>query len=261
MSPYFSLFTSMKGCALLNEFLDKLYQNFIYQDRWTWLLQGLGTTLAVTACAVLVGVALGFLVALTRTTNDKVWAHEHPRTFGAKIAHFFKRFLNTLASLYLTIIRGTPILVQLMIINFGIFSAASVDKFFVAVIGFGINSGAYVAEIFRGGIMSVDSGQMEAGRSLGLSYKTTMWKIVMPQAVKNVLPALGNEFITLLKETSVAYVIALPELTRAGDLIRSRTFDPFIPMLAVAAIYLVVVIILTKLLKVLERRLAKSDRG
>lgn len=245
----------------MNDFLDKLYQNFIYQDRWTWLLQGLGTTLAVTACAVLVGVALGFLVALTRTTNDKVWKYEHPKTIGGKIGHFFKRFLNMLASLYLTIIRGTPILVQLMIINFGIFSAVNVDKFFVAVVGFGINSGAYVAEIFRSGIMSVDSGQMEAGRSLGLSYRTAMWKIIMPQAIKNVLPALGNEFITLLKETSVAYVIALPELTRAGDLIRSRTFEPFIPMLAVAAIYLIVVIILTKLLKMLERRLAKSDRG
>lgn len=258
-APIFPIINK-KGCALLNDFFDRFYQNFIYQDRWLWLVKGLGITLAVTACAVLIGVALGFLVALVRTTHDKIWKMETPVTVGDKVSHFFKKLLNALASLYLTVIRGTPILVQLMIINFGIFAAVNVDKFFVAVIGFGINSGAYVAEIFRSGIMSVDNGQTEAGRSLGLSYKTTMWKIVMPQAIKNILPALGNEFITLLKETSVAYVIALPELTRAGDLIRSRTFDVFMPMIAVALIYLIMVILLTKLLRIFERRLAKSDR-
>lgn len=244
----------------MNNFVNRFYQNFIYQDRWLWLVNGLGITLAVTACAVLIGVVLGFLLALIRTTHDKMWAQEVPVTFGEKVLHLLKKLLNGFANLYLTVIRGTPILVQLMIINFGIFAAIDVNKFLVAIIGFGINSGAYVAEIFRSGIMSVDNGQTEAGRSLGLSYNTTMWKIVMPQAVKNILPALGNEFITLLKETSVAYVIALPELTRAGDLIRSRTFDIFMPMIAVALIYLVMVVILTKLLKLLERRLAKSDR-
>ena len=165
------------------------------------------------------------------------------------------------AKLYITVIRGTPVVVQLLIINFVIFSSVFVDTVLVAIIAFGLNSAAYVAEVFRSGIMSIDAGQMEAGRSLGLTYNQTMWRIIMPQAVKNVLPALGNEMITLLKETSVAGYIALQDLTKGGDIIRSRTYSAFLPLLAVAAIYLVLVLILQALVGRLERRLAKSDRN
>ena len=169
-----------------------------------------------------------------------------------KIADFFCR-------LYLTVIRGTPVVVQLLIIYFVIFGSVDIDKIIVAVIAFGINSGAYVAEIIRGGIMSIDKGQTEAGRSLGLSYSQTMNYIIIPQAFKNVLPALGNEFIVLLKETSVAGYIALHDLTKGGDIIRSQTYDAFLPLAAVAAIYLVVVICLSKLLGILERKLKRNE--
>ena len=162
--------------------------------------------------------------------------------------------------MYLTVIRGTPVLVQLLIIYFVIFSSVRIDKSFVAIVAFGINSGAYVAEIVRGGIMSIDQGQFEAGRSLGFSFTQTMVLIILPQTFKNVLPALGNEFIVLLKETSVAGYIALEDLTKGGDIIRSRTYSAFFPLLAVAAIYLVIVIILSRLLKLLERRLRSSEK-
>ena len=167
--------------------------------------------------------------------------------------------MNMICKLYLTIIRGTPVVVQLLIIYFVIFGAVNVDKVLVAVIAFGINSGAYVAEIIRGGIMSIDRGQMEAGRSLGLSYRQTMEQVILPQAFKNVLPALGNEFIVLLKETSVAGYIALQDLTKAGDIIRSQTYDAFLPLIVVALIYLVVVMCLTSLLSRLEKRLKKNE--
>ena len=168
--------------------------------------------------------------------------------------------LNALCKLYLTVIRGTPVVVQLLIIYFVIFgSARDISKVAVAVMAFGFNSGAYVAEIFRSGIMSVDSGQFEAGRSLGFNYVQTMRYIIMPQAFKNVLPALCNEFIVLLKETSVSGYIALQDLTKGGDIIRSRTYDALMPLLAVAAIYLTMVIIFTKLVNILERRLRSSD--
>jgi len=170
------------------------------------------------------------------------------------------KVLNFLCHIYLTVVRGTPVVVQLLIIYFVIFGSVDVSKVLVAIVAFGVNSGAYVAEIIRSGIMAVDSGQMEAGRSLGLSYGTTMRSVILPQAFKNVLPALGNEFIVLLKETSVCGYIALQDLTKGGDIIRSQTYDAFLPLIAVALTYLVVVVCLSQLLKKLENSLKKNER-
>ena len=229
----------------LIKFSEDFKQNFIDDNRWKYILNGLGVTLRVTLFAVLIGIAIGFIVAIIRSTYEK--------TGKLKILNFF-------ANIYLTVIRGTPVVVQLLIIYFVIFGSVRIDKVLVAVIAFGINSGAYVAEIVRGGIMSIDPGQMEAGRSLGFNYIQTMWHIIIPQAFKNVLPALGNEFIVLLKETSVAGYIALEDLTKGGDIIRSQTYSPFMPLLTVAAIYLAIVMLLSFLLKQLERRLRNSER-
>lgn len=226
------------------DFKDKFITNFISEDRWKYILDGLGVTLQVTFFAVLMGIVLGLLIAIIRSTHDK--------TGKLKV-------LNAICQLYLTIIRGTPVVVQLLIIYFVIFGSVDISKVVVAVLAFGINSGAYVAEIFRSGIMSIDKGQFEAGRSLGFNYAQTMIYIIMPQAFKNVLPALGNEFIVLLKETSVSGYIALQDLTKGGDIIRSRTYNAFMPLLAVAVIYLVLVMIFTKLVNALERRLRNSD--
>ncbi len=230
---------------LLIKFSEDFKQNFIDANRWKYILNGLGVTLRVTLFAVLIGIAIGFIVAIIRSTYEK--------TGKLKILNFF-------ANIYLTVIRGTPVVVQLLIIYFVIFGSVRIDKVLVAVIAFGINSGAYVAEIVRGGIMSIDPGQMEAGRSLGFNYIQTMWHIIIPQAFKNVLPALGHEFIVLLKETSVAGYIALEDLTKGGDIIRSQTYSPFMPLLTVAAIYLAIVMLLSFLLKQLERRLRNSER-
>ena len=229
----------------LIKFSEDFKQNFIDANRWKYILNGLGVTLRVTLFAVLIGIAIGFIVAIIRSTYEKMGK--------LKILNFF-------ANIYLTVIRGTPVVVQLLIIYFVIFGSVRIDKVLVAVIAFGINSGAYVAEIVRGGIMSIDPGQMEAGRSLGFNYIQTMWHIIIPQAFKNVLPALGNEFIVLLKETSVAGYIALEDLTKGGDIIRSQTYSPFMPLLTVAAIYLAIVMLLSFLLKQLERRLRNSER-
>lgn len=238
---------SVKGwfVNLWKNFADQFYLNFIKDNRWKYLTGGLGNTLMITMGALVLGVIFGFLLALVRTTHDRT----------GKLG-----FLNGLAKLYLTVVRGTPVVVQLMIIYFVVFASVRINGVIVAIIAFGLNSAAYVAEIFRSGIMSIDKGQMEAGRSLGLTYGQTMWRIIMPQAVKNVLPALGNEMITLLKETSVAGYIALQDLTKGGDIIRGRTYSAFMPLLAVAAIYLIIVLILQALVGRLERRLAKSDR-
>ena len=222
----------------------RFIMNFITYDRWKYIWNGLKVTLEITFVAVLLGIALGFLVAIVRSTYDK--------TGKLKV-------LNFLCKVYLTVIRGTPVVVQLLIIYFVVFASVDISKVLVAIMAFGINSGAYVAEIFRSGIMSIDSGQFEAGRSLGFSYPQTMLYIIMPQAFKNVLPALGNEFIVLLKETSVSGYIALQDLTKGGDIIRSRTYDAFMPLIAVALIYLVMVMIFTKLVNILERRLRNSD--
>lgn len=229
----------------MNGLIDAFKQNFIEQNRWTYLTNGLKTTLLITLFAVMIGAVLGFVVAIIRSTYE--------RTGKMKI-------LNFICRVYLTVIRGTPMVVQLLITYFVIFSSVNISKLIVAILAFGINSGAYVAEIVRSGIMSIDNGQFEAGRSLGLSYRETMISIVLPQAFKTVLPALANECIVLLKETSVAGYIAIQDLTKGGDIIRSQTFSAFMPLITVAVIYLLMVMLLTHLVSKLERRLSQSDR-
>ncbi len=223
---------------------QEFYLNFIKENRWKYIVDGLKTTLLVTLGALILGLVIGFLVAIVRSTYEK--------TKKLKI-------LNFICNIYITVIRGTPVVVQLLIIYYVVFGSVKIDKVLVAVLAFGLNSGAYVAEIVRSGIMSIDSGQLEAGRSLGFNYVQTMRYIIMPQAFKNVLPALGNEFIVLLKETSVAGYIALQDLTKGGDIIRSRTYS-YMPLIAIALIYLTMVLIFTKLLAILERRLRNSER-
>lgn len=224
--------------------MDAIYQNLIEANRWKYILNGLGVTLQITFFAVILGIVLGFLIAVVRSTYEKT--------------HKLK-FFNAICQLYLTIIRGTPVLVQLLIMYYIIFASLT-NKVLVAVLAFGINSGAYVAEIIRGGILSIDNGQFEAGRSLGFNYVQTMIYIILPQVFKNVLPALANEFIVLLKETSVCGYIALQDLTKGGDIIRSQTYSPYVPLLTVAVIYLIMVMIFTYLVKLLERRLRSSER-
>ena len=225
---------------------DALSNTFLKDDRWKYLTDGLSTTLIVTFFAVLLGMVLGFLIAIVRATHDK----------NGKLG-----VLNFFAKVYLTVIRGTPVVVQLLILYFIIFATVNIDKTLVAILAFGLNSAAYVAEIVRSGIMSIDNGQFEAGASLGLNYSKIMLFIILPQAFKNILPALANECIVLLKETSVAGYIALVDLTKGGDIIRSQTYEAFLPLIAVAIIYLVMVMFLSAMVTKLERRLAKSDRG
>ena len=221
------------------------HKNFIEQDRWLYIVEGVGYTLALTGLSLLLGIILGLLTAVVRVVFEKT-----DRLY----------YLDRIARVYVSLIRGTPLMVQLLIIYFVLLLPIGIEKFPAAVLCFGLNSGAYVSEIIRGGIMSVDAGQTEAGRSLGFSYGSTMFHIVMPQAFKAVLPALCNEFITLLKETSVAFYIGVADLTRAGIKIRSITYSNFMPLVAVALVYLVLVLILTKLVGILERRLRKSER-
>jgi ABC-type amino acid transport system permease subunit len=230
--------------------------NFIEHGRWKSLVSGLGNTLLITFFAVIIGTVIGILIAAVRSTFDKN-REAYEKNGGFKYG--LMRFLNGLCNLYLTVIRGTPVVVQLLIFYFVIFTFME-NGILIAILAFGLNSGAYVAEIFRGGIMSIDNGQFEAGRSLGFNYFQTMIHIVIPQVVKNVLPTLCNEFIVLLKETSVAGYVGIVDLTKAGDIIRGRTFSAFMPLVAVALIYLVVVIILTQLVKLLERRLRRNER-
>jgi His/Glu/Gln/Arg/opine family amino acid ABC transporter permease subunit len=229
---------------MIEKFRADFYQNFIKDDRWKYITEGLGNTIKITIFAVLLGIALGFLVAMIRSTYEKT------HKLG---------LLNLLCNIYLTVIRGTPVVIQLMIIYFVVFGSVRINKVVASVLAFGINSGAYVAEIFRSGIMSIDNGQFEAGRSLGFNYRQTMLYIIMPQAFKNVLPALGNEFIVLLKETSVAGYIAVQDLTKGADIIRSRTFSAFMPLMAAAMIYLSLVTIFSYFVQRLERRLRNSD--
>ena len=231
----------------------EFYFCFAEGERWKWLVDGLYVTLQVTFYALLLGVFIGVIVAIIRSTHDN-----NISTIRNGFGRFILKFLNFISKIYLTVIRGTPVVVQLMLIYYVIL--VSVDsKVLVAALAFGINSGAYVAEIVRSGIMSIDKGQFEAGRSLGLSYTQTMIKIIIPQAFKNVLPTLANEFIVLLKETSVSGYVALEDITKAGDLIRSRTYSAFLPLIVVAVIYLVLVMFFTKLVSILERRLRNSD--
>lgn len=230
--------------------------NFIDDARWKWLLQGLGNTLSITFLALLMGVAIGIVIAAVRSTFDK---NRETMEMHKGLGYYVLKTANSICHLYLTVIRGTPVVVQLLIMYFIVF-ASSRNSLMVATIAFGINSGAYVAEILRGGIMSIDNGQFEAGRSLGFNYVQTMTHIIIPQVFKNVLPTLCNEFIVLLKETSVAGYIGIVDLTKAGDLIRGRTFSAFMPLIAVAIIYLVMVVVLTALVGQLERRLRKNER-
>ncbi len=223
---------------------EALYDNLVSKGRWKYIVNGLIVTLKITLLAVLLGILIGFVIAIIRSTYEKNGS---------------LKFLNALCQIYLTVIRGTPVLVQLLIIYYIIF-ASFTNKIVVASLAFGINSGAYVAEIIRGGILSIDNGQFEAGRSLGFNYLQTMIYIILPQALKNVLPALANEFVVLLKETSVCGYIALQDLTKGGDIIRSQTYNAYIPLLTVAAIYLALVMIFTYFIKLLERRLRNSER-
>ena len=236
------------------EFLDWFSRGFsrafLEGDRWKLYLKGMGITLELTITALVIGVILGVLVAVIRT------AHDQQRVGSKNLA---LGILNALCKVYTTVIRGTPMMVQLLIWGFVIFKTSR-NHTMVGILGLGINSGAYVAEIVRGGLMSVDVGQMEAGRSLGLNYMTTMRFIVIPQAVKAILPALGNEFIILLKDTSLITVIGGKELLYAAQGIYNRTYEQMFPLIGTAALYLVLVIILSWLLGKLERRLRQSDR-
>lgn len=239
-----------------NTFVTDFRFVFIQDDRWKSLFQGLGNTLVITFFAVMIGIVLGAIVATVRTTYDKNNGDMKKRN---PVGFYILSIANVICKLYLTVIRGTPVVVQLMIAYFIIF--CHFQQFYgCGCLCFWYHSGAYVAEIIRGGIMSIDEGQFEAGRSLGFNYGQTMIYIIIPQVFKVVLPTLCNEFIVLLKETSVAGYVGIMDLTKAGDIIRGRTFSAFLPLLGVAAIYLVMVVILTALVGCLERSLRKNER-
>ena len=238
----------------MSDFTTKFYQDFIQDDRWKFIFKGLGVTLEVTVLALIFGTIIGTVIGIIRCANDQQSNSEKKGLSG-----FILKLLNLICRLYVTVIRGTPTLVQLLIMYFVIMVSAE-SKVVVAVVTFSINSGAYVAEIIRGGIMAVDKGQMEAGRSLGLNYVQTMMYTIIPQALKSCLPSLVNELITLLKETSICGYIGLNELTRGGDIIRGTTFDALLPLFGVALIYLIMVLIISQVMSIVERRLRKSDR-
>ena len=251
------MYTTLKELAVsggdlsfFQTFFIKFYQAFIEADRWLQYLNGVKTTLMVTAMALIMGVCLGLIVALIRTAHDQQRPGKKNPILG---------LLNIIAKVYVTVIRGTPMMVQLLIMSFVIFSSSR-NFTLVGTLTLGINSGAYVAEIIRGGLMSVDKGQMEAGRSLGLNYTQSMRFIIIPQAVKAILPALGNEFIVLLKDTSLITVIGGKELLYAAQGIYNRTYEQMFPLLGIACIYLVLVCVLSWLLDKLERRLRQGDR-
>ncbi len=235
----------------LQRFCFQVFQTFIYENRWKFFTDGLSITFIVTIGALILGVIIGMIVALIRSTHDSVRGKPN----------FILRVLNGICKIYVTVLRGTPLMVQLLIMGFVVMvPKGSAQTVLCAVVTLGINSGAYVAEIARSGIMSISSGQTEAGRSLGLNYFQTMLYIVLPQAFKNILPALGNELIALLKETSLVTTIALQDITKAAQVIVSKTYTPVIPYISLAAIYLILVMVLTKLLGILERRLRESDK-
>ncbi len=229
---------------------------FLDDNRYMKLVEGFLNTLKITAGALFVGVIIGVIIAAVRTSYDK---NKESMKLRGGIGYYILAFFNTICKIYLTVIRGTPVVVQLMIAYFVIFVSTD-NGVLVGIFAFGINSGAYVAEIFRAGIMSIDNGQFEAGRSLGFNYFQTMKSIVIPQMFKAVLPTLLNEFIALLKETSVAGYVGVMDLTKAGNIVAGRTFMYFIPLFTVAGVYLITVMILTSLVSKLERRLRKSDR-
>lgn len=218
---------------------DQIYQSLIYEDRYLYILTGIKNTIIMAIFAVLIGIIIGLLIAIIRNsyeTNKKL------------------KILNTIAKSYVSLVRGTPVLLQLMIIYYIIFASVNINIVLVGIIAFGLNSAAYVSEIIRAGITSIDKGQLEGGRALGLTYKETMKLVILPQAIKNVIPALGNEFITLLKETSVAGYIGIIELTKAGDIISSRTYNYFFPLILTAIIYLIMTLGLSSIIKKLEKK-------
>jgi len=232
---------------------DEFIVNFVNKNRWKLLWSGLQNTLLITLIACLIGIVIGVVTATVRVSWDKTGA-----TIRKGPLRTLLRIADRICLLYITVIRGTPVVIQLMIMYYIIF-ASSNNGVAVAILAFGLNSGAYVSEIFRGGILSIDKGQFEAGRSLGLNYVQTMYYIIAPQVLKTVLPTLANEFIVLLKETSVAGYVAVSDLTFAGDRIRGVTYSAFMPLIAVALIYLVLVVILSWLVGKLERRLRQGD--
>lgn len=219
---------------------EMIYKTLILDSRYKYILEGLLNTIVMAFFAVIIGIILGLIVSIIR--NDYEVNKKH-------------KILNFISKMYVEIIRGTPVILQLMIIYYVIFKSVNINIILVGIIAFGINSGAYVSEIIRSGIKSIDKGQMEAGLSLGLKYKQVMKLIVLPEAFKNILPSLGNEFITLLKETSVGAYIGIIELTKSGDIIASRTYDYFFPLIIVALVYLILTLSLSKMVNVMERRL------
>lgn len=219
---------------------EMIYKTLILDDRYKYILSGLLNTVVMAFFAVIIGIILGLIVSIIR--NDYEVNKKH-------------KILNFISKMYVEIIRGTPVILQLMIIYYVIFKSVNINIILVGIIAFGINSGAYVSEIIRSGIKSIDKGQMEAGLSLGLKYKQVMKLIVLPEAFRNILPSLGNEFITLLKETSVGAYIGIIELTKSGDIIASRTYDYFFPLIIVAIVYLILTLSLSKMVNIMERRL------
>lgn len=262
MSLLLSLLYAKGGRLILPEGITQWFEsiksqfilNFVAGDRWKLLLDGLGNTLLMAFLACLIGIAVGVIIALIRTSWDTNACH-----WNKGIGRTLFSMINRLCKVYTTIIRGTPAMIQLLIMFYVVF-ATSRNGLMVATLSFGLNSGAYVAEIIRSGILSVEKGQTEAGRSLGLNYTQTMWYIIAPQVIKNVLPTLANEFITLLKETSIAGYVAVKDLTYAGNRIRGVTFSAFMPLIAVALVYLLLVMFFTWLVGKLERRLRESDK-
>ncbi len=223
----------------LNEFQDTFYKCFVKDDRYTLMIDGIGVTIKVALLAAVLGILIGFLIALCNLSK--------------------KKGLNLIGKIYTDVIRGTPSVTQLMIVYFVVFASVHWEKWIIAAIAFSINSGAYVSEIIRAGIMSVDKGQTEAGRSLGLNAKQTMISIIVPQAMKNIFPALGNEFITLVKETAIVGYVGLVDIQKAGDFIKSATYKAFMPLIGTAVIYFILIKLLTLGLAKIESGLRKSD--
>ena len=248
------LMKSGKELGFLQEFFVKFYQAFIEKDRWLQYLEGMGTTLLVTALALAIGVILGVIVAVIRTSHDQ----QRPGT-GNVFGRILLGIANWICKIYVTIIRGTPMMVQMLIMGMVIFKTSR-ELTAIGALTLGINSGAYVAEIIRGGLMSLDPGQAEASRSLGLNYIDTMWFVVIPQAFKAILPSLGNEFIILLKDTSLITVIGGKELLDAAQGIYNRTYEQMFPLIGIAIMYLILVMVFSWLQGILERRLRQSDR-
>lgn len=229
---------------MINKIIDDFNKAIIVDDRYKLILEGIKNTLSISLISIIIGVFIGIVIAIVKSYNKE----------SKKV-----KILSKICECYVSIVRGTPVLLQLMIIYYVVFrNVRGVNLIIVASLAFGMNSGAYVSEIIRAGIESVDNGQMEAGRSLGLSYFQTLKLIILPQAVKNILPAIGNEFVTLIKETSVAGYIGVKDLTKASDIIASRTYNYFFPLIIVALIYLTIILILTNLLNTFERRLKKN---